>query len=110
MRAPTQLARYLREQGVAADSPVGVAMDRSAELIVALLAVLKAGGAYVPLDSGVSGRAPGLHDRRRVARWCVTQPHLRERVATTPTDSRDHVAMRSPHQGEEVSREDSRVG
>jgi amino acid adenylation domain-containing protein len=45
-----QLARYLREEGVAPESRVAVCMERSAELFVSILAVLKAGGAYVPLD------------------------------------------------------------
>jgi amino acid adenylation domain-containing protein len=45
-----QLAHYLRELGVGPDSPVGICMERSAEMIVGLLGILKAGGAYVPLD------------------------------------------------------------
>ena len=45
-----QLARKLRAAGVGPDTLVGVCMERSLELIVALLGVLKAGGAYVPLD------------------------------------------------------------
>ncbi|WP_455884008.1 amino acid adenylation domain-containing protein, partial [Pseudomonas protegens] len=45
-----RLAHRLVEQGVCADTLVGVAVDRSLEMVVALLAVLKAGGAYVPLD------------------------------------------------------------
>ncbi len=49
-RRANRLAHRLIEQGVGADSLVGVAVDRSLEMIVALLAVLKAGGAYVPLD------------------------------------------------------------
>ncbi|HEU0013521.1 MAG TPA: amino acid adenylation domain-containing protein [Longimicrobium sp.] len=44
-------ASALRAMGVGAGTPVGVAVERSAELIVALLAVLKAGGCYVPLDA-----------------------------------------------------------
>ncbi|PCF94250.1 non-ribosomal peptide synthetase, partial [Vreelandella nigrificans] len=45
-----RLAHYLREQGVGPDVRVGVALERSPQVIVTLLAVLKAGGAYVPLD------------------------------------------------------------
>ncbi len=44
------LARRLQASGVTTGAPVGVWMERSLEMIVALLAVLKAGSAYVPLD------------------------------------------------------------
>jgi amino acid adenylation domain-containing protein len=45
-----QLARHLRSFGVKAESRVGILLERSVEMLVALLGVLKAGGAYVPLD------------------------------------------------------------
>jgi amino acid adenylation domain-containing protein len=45
-----QLARHLQGLGVVANSLVGIVMNRSIELVVAVLAVLKAGGAYVPFD------------------------------------------------------------
>jgi amino acid adenylation domain-containing protein len=49
-RRANQLARFLRRQGVGAESRVGICLDRSVDMVVAALAVLKAGGAYVPLD------------------------------------------------------------
>ncbi len=45
-----RLARYLRKRGVGPDTLVGICLERSLELVVALFATLKAGGAYVPLD------------------------------------------------------------
>ncbi|WP_217441728.1 non-ribosomal peptide synthetase [Myxococcus sp. CA039A] len=46
-----QLAWHLRSLGVRTDSRVAIAIERSAELIIALVAILKAGAAYVPLDT-----------------------------------------------------------
>ncbi|HEY0737422.1 MAG TPA: amino acid adenylation domain-containing protein [Herpetosiphonaceae bacterium] len=45
-----QLAHQLQSLGVGPDVLVGLCLDRSLTLVVALLAILKAGGAYVPLD------------------------------------------------------------
>ena len=45
-----QLAHYLRKLGIGAEVLVGICMERSLEMVVALLGILKAGGAYVPLD------------------------------------------------------------
>ncbi|MGB3509032.1 MAG: amino acid adenylation domain-containing protein, partial [Microcoleaceae cyanobacterium] len=45
-----RLAHYLRNLGVKSEELVAICLERSPEMLVALLAVLKAGGAYVPLD------------------------------------------------------------
>jgi amino acid adenylation domain-containing protein len=45
-----QLANYLQKLGVQPDVLVGVCVQRSLAMIVAILAILKAGGAYVPID------------------------------------------------------------
>ncbi len=50
-----RVAQRLRALGVGPDAAVGLAMDRSAGLVVGLLGILKAGGAYVPLDPASPG-------------------------------------------------------
>ena len=45
-----QLAHYLRSLGVKPEVLVGICVERSLSMVIALVAVLKAGGAYVPLD------------------------------------------------------------
>ena len=49
-RRANQLANYLISYGVRAEVSVGIYLDRSLEMIVAMLAIMKAGGAYLPLD------------------------------------------------------------
>lgn len=49
-RRANQVAHHLQRLGVSAEVPVGVYIQRSLEMVTALLGVLKAGGGYVPLD------------------------------------------------------------
>lgn len=49
-RQANQLAHYLQSLGVGPNVLVGVCLERSLDMVVALLGILKAGGAYVPLD------------------------------------------------------------
>jgi len=49
-RRANRLAHRLIKLGVAPETRVGIAVERSIEMVVGLLAILKAGGAYVPLD------------------------------------------------------------
>jgi amino acid adenylation domain-containing protein len=45
-----QLAHYLKQMGVGPEIKVGICLNRSLDMLVALLGILKSGGAYVPLD------------------------------------------------------------
>src|SRR6185503_3207990 len=49
-RRANQLGHRLSAMGVAPDALVGVFLERSLDLVVAMIAILKAGGAYVPID------------------------------------------------------------
>lgn len=51
-RRANRLAHTLRARGVGRETLVGVCVERSLDMVVALLAILKAGGAYLPLDPG----------------------------------------------------------
>jgi amino acid adenylation domain-containing protein len=75
-----QLARRLRALGVRAEDRVGIALERSAGMVVALLGTLKAGAAYVPLDPGFPAARLALMAEDAGLRALVTQESLREEV------------------------------
>ena len=75
-----RIAHRLRAWGVGPDRLVGVAAERSVEMVVALLAVMKAGGAYVPFDPDYpAGRLAGMLERSGIA-LLLTQEHLLPRL------------------------------
>ncbi|MBV9497457.1 MAG: amino acid adenylation domain-containing protein, partial [Acidobacteria bacterium] len=80
------LALYLQTEGVRPDDLVGVCMERSAEMVVALYGILLAGGAYVPLDPDY----PEDRLRHMVsdsgAAIVLTQEPLREKLAAFVTE------------------------
>jgi natural product biosynthesis luciferase-like monooxygenase protein len=87
-----QLATVLRERGVSRDSLVGVYVDRSVELVVALLGVLQAGGAYLPLDP--SYPADRLRHMIADSGTSVVVCHSGQRdVLPVPDDSIDLVIL-----------------
>ena len=77
-----QLAHDLRSLGVDADVPVGVCMERSIEMVVALLAVLKAGGAYVPLDPHYPAERLSFMLNDSQVPVLLTQDHLVDALPT----------------------------
>jgi amino acid adenylation domain-containing protein len=78
-----RLAHHLQQQGVGPDTVVGIYVERSIELIVAVLAVLKAGAAYLPLDATYPlERLTFILSDARV-RWLLTQKRLLKRTPAT---------------------------
>ncbi|MGD8361124.1 MAG: amino acid adenylation domain-containing protein [Gemmatimonadota bacterium] len=78
------LAARLQDMGVHRDSPVVVCMERSAEMIVGLLAVLKSGGAYLPVDPEDPEQRQELLIEDSGAAVILTQGALRERLPEGP--------------------------
>ena len=54
-RQANRVAHYLRQLGVRANTPVGVCLERSIDLVIALYGILEAAGAYLPLDPEYPG-------------------------------------------------------
>nr|AYM54404.1 nonribosomal peptide synthetase [Phaselicystis flava] len=81
-RSANRLARHLRSLGVGSGAPVALLLERSPELLVAMLAALKAGGAYLPLDpSHPSARLAAMLEDAS-APVLVTRSALLDRLAT----------------------------
>ncbi len=75
-----QLARHLRMNGVGPEQAVAICLERSVEMIVALLAVLKTGAAYVPVDPDYpQQRIAFILDETR-ARFVLTSQHVLPRL------------------------------
>ncbi|MEO7021510.1 MAG: amino acid adenylation domain-containing protein [Ktedonobacteraceae bacterium] len=78
-----QLASYLQQLGVRPEVCVGVCMERSLEMLIALLGILKAGGAYVPLDPTVPQKRRDFILAEVQAPVLLTQQHLFPTLAET---------------------------
>ncbi|MFF7793120.1 non-ribosomal peptide synthase/polyketide synthase [Streptomyces sp. NPDC007991] len=74
-----RMAHRLRALGIGPESCVGVLQDRTADLVVSLLAVLKAGGAYVPLHSGYPAARMRQVMRESGAQVLLVDRAMRER-------------------------------
>ncbi|WP_418515016.1 non-ribosomal peptide synthase/polyketide synthase [Delftia sp. PS-11] len=79
-RRANQLAHRLIALGVRPESRVGIAMERSIEIVVGLLAIMKAGGAYVPLDPEHPPERLAQMIEDGAVRRLLTHSALRERL------------------------------
>jgi natural product biosynthesis luciferase-like monooxygenase protein len=77
------LAWQLRALGVGPDVPVGVYLDRSADMVVAMLGVMEAGGAYLPLDPAYPEDRVAFMVRDSGAPVVITRAGLAERAPRT---------------------------
>ncbi|NJL52306.1 MAG: AMP-binding protein [Hydrococcus sp. SU_1_0] len=78
-----QLACYLQDLGVQAETLVGICLDRSLAMIIGLFAILKAGGAYVPLDPNYPAARLAHILEDSGAKILLTQAKLLDRLPTT---------------------------
>ena len=99
------LARHLRRLGVGRDVPVGIFMERSIDMVVALLAVLEAGAYYVPLDPDYPAARTAFMVSDAKARVLLTQASLGGRVP--PSTAR---VVRVDADWEEIARGGSDAG
>lgn len=77
-----QLAHYLQQQGVGLETPVGLCMDRSLDMIVGLLGILKAGAVYVPLDPAYPSAHLSFILNDAQATMLLTQSHLQHTLSS----------------------------
>ena len=97
--AANRLARLLAGRGIGPESVVAVLMDRSADLVLALLAVLKAGAAYLPLDAGLPpARVTALLADAGAACLLATSKHAARVTSPVPV-----IAVDDPRQREAVA-------
>ena len=94
-----RIAHALIAHGVGADARVGIAVERSPEMIIGLLAIQKAGGAYVPLDPAypVDRLVHMMHDSG--LRWVLTQAHLQNALPKVEGVELLDIAALAAYQG-----------
>ncbi|UVM65133.1 amino acid adenylation domain-containing protein [Pseudomonas sp. B21-009] len=96
-----QWAHRLLGAGVGPDVLVGIAAERSLEMVIGLLAVLKAGGAYVPLDPDYPAERLAYMMQDSGMRLLLTQQSVRERLPV-PADV-ECLLLDQPQDGWPVS-------
>src|SRR6185437_11423497 len=87
-----RLAQHLRAKGIEPEALVGIYLERSIDMVVALLGTLKAGGAYVPLDPAYpADRIAFIAEDSRLS-FLLTQPELAQK---SPADRATVIDIRT---------------
>jgi amino acid adenylation domain-containing protein len=106
-RRANRLARRLKGWGVGRETRVGVCLERSVEMIVAMLGISKAGGAYVPLDAGYPGERLSQMMEDGEIGVVVTEKRLRDELPVEATGYVPMMCMDEEREGEEEEREEN---
>ena len=83
-RRAEAVAAHLRSLGVTTNQPVGLRVERSADVVVGMLAILKAGGAYLPMDPVYPSERVAFMLEDAQARVVLTQRALVGQLAALP--------------------------
>ncbi|MBV8612706.1 MAG: amino acid adenylation domain-containing protein, partial [Acetobacteraceae bacterium] len=86
-RRANQLAHWLRHRGVAPGDTVAICLPRSADVVVAILAVLKSRAAYLPLDPAYPRARLAFMAADAACRAVITTAALRAKLAETGEDA-----------------------
>ena len=81
-----QLAHSLQNLGIVPDKLVGIYLERSHQIILAILGILKAGGAYIPLDPVLPAEALNLRLEDSNVSVILTQKQLLEKIPKSATN------------------------
>jgi len=97
-----QFSHYLTSKGVKAEIPVGIFMDRSIEMVIAIWSVLKSGGVYVPLDLSLpESRLKYIIEETRMP-FVVTKTEISEQLPDgTPCIEWDSEQEKFEHESTE---------
>jgi non-ribosomal peptide synthetase component F len=79
-RRVNQLTHYLRSCGVGPEVKVGICLERSIAMVIAILAVTKSGGAYVPLEPSYPSERLGYMVRDSELKIVLTQEAMRGKI------------------------------